>query len=117
MGGIALEQFEGQVTSLCATSSVVVGISTVAVGVTWLHLRAYLVDGSFVDTFYNDVSDRTAFALIKNERRIFGADNTGGWHWHPFEDPENHQPADQAVSFRDFLDRVEAWIKAKGSQR
>ena len=117
MGDIAPEQFESQVTSLCAASPIVVGISTVAAGVTWLHLRAYLVDGSFADTFYNDVSGRTAFALIKNQRRIFGADNTGGWHWHPFGDPDNHRPADGAVSFHDFLDQVEAWIKASGSQR
>jgi hypothetical protein len=39
---------------------------------------------------YNEFTRRTALVLIKNNQRIFGADNTGGWHLHPFADPSRH---------------------------
>src|SRR6266446_8239104 len=38
---------------------------------------------------------RTDFALIRNEQRIFGYDNLGGWHRHPAEDPRSHIPCDK----------------------
>ncbi len=91
MVDLTLETFEARVTSACAASPIVTGVSLVESGVTWLHLRAHLIDGSFVDAFYafyNEATGKTAFALIKDARRVFGADNRGGWHWHPFETPE-----------------------------
>ena len=104
---MTLEAFEAQVTSACAASKIVAGISTVASGITWIHLRAHLSDGSFADAFYNEATEKTAFALIKNERRIFGADNTGGWHWHPFDAPDSHEPSSDAIAFDQFLARIE----------
>ena len=109
---MTLEAFELQVTSACAESPIVVGVSVVASGVTWLNLRAHLTDGTFADAFYNEATGKTSFALIKDTRRIFGADNKGGWHWHLFDAPETHSPASDAVTFNDFLSRIEARLKA-----
>ncbi len=106
MADLTLEAFEAQVASACAASPVVAGVSTVASGVTWIRLRAHLTDGSFADAFHNEATGKTAFALIKDEKRVFGADNTGGWHWHPFESPESHVPASDAVTFEEFLRRI-----------
>ena len=64
MDGISLGEFESCITSACAYSPIIIGVSTIAVGVTWLRLRAYLEDGSFLDTFYNATTGKTAFALI-----------------------------------------------------
>jgi hypothetical protein len=111
MAGMTLETFETQVTSACAASLIVVGVSAVASGVTWLCLRAHFADGSFADAFFNEATGRTSFALIKAARRIFGADNTGGWHWHPFDAPETHIPTTEAVAFEDFLTRIEERLK------
>jgi len=112
MADMTLEAFEAEVSSACATSRIVVGISTVAAGVTWLHLRAHFADASFADAFCNEATGKTAFALIKDERRIFGADNKGGWHWHPFDAPETHTPSSDAITFKDFLSLIEAQPKA-----
>jgi hypothetical protein len=76
-------------------------------------LRAHLIDDSFTDAFYNEATGKTAFALIKNERRIFGADNEGGWHWHPFEAPETHMPAKTSITFDEFLKRIEEHFTAQ----
>ncbi len=56
---------------------------------TIVKIRIYLLkDNKFIDVFYNSYTSTTAYALIENEKRIFGVDNTGGWHIHPFDDPD-----------------------------
>lgn len=104
---MTLEQFELDVISACADSPAVTGIATLGAGLTWIHLRIYLAGGSFADAFYNQATGKTAFALIKAGERIFGADNTGGWHWHPFTDPTGHVPSSRAIIFREFLGQIE----------
>ncbi len=75
---MTLDEFENQVISACASSPAVMGVSVFGIGITWIRLRAYLADGSILDAFYNEMTRKTAFAVIKGEQRIFGADNTGG---------------------------------------
>jgi len=47
----------------------------------------------YLDIFYNVDTERKDFALIWKNRRIFGFDNLGGWHFHPYESPEQHVPS------------------------
>jgi hypothetical protein len=63
--------------------------------------------GGFVDAFYNERTGTTAFALIREGRRVFGADNTGGWHLHPRADPDRHTPLPGSMSFADFVSEIE----------
>lgn len=67
-----------------------------------LRSRIFLPDALFIDVFYNFETGKIAFALIKDENRIYGADNTGGWHEHPFDGPEKHIPC-EPMSIREFL--------------
>jgi hypothetical protein len=67
-----------------------------------------LAAGGFIDVFYNEQTGTTAFALIQQNRRVFGADNTGGWHVHPFRDPSLHIALSQLMSFVDFLAEIES---------
>lgn len=59
----------------------------------------------FIDVFYNSHTGTTAYSLIKNERRIFGADNTGGWHLHPKDKPDSHRKC-KPISFETFLKKA-----------
>ncbi|MCP4349989.1 MAG: hypothetical protein GY795_31300 [Desulfobacterales bacterium] len=43
---------------------------------TAVNIRITLTTGGFIDAFYNEQTGTTAFTLINQERRIFGADNT-----------------------------------------
>lgn len=52
-----------------------------------INLRVEVATGGFVDIFYNEETRTTAYALIRADRRVLGADNTGGWHVPPFDDP------------------------------
>lgn len=68
-----------------------------------INLRIELSIGGFVDAFHNEETGTTAFAWIHEGKRVFGADNSGGWHLHPFADPALHVPLPQAMAFPEFM--------------
>jgi hypothetical protein len=72
-----------------------------------LKIRISIIDDQFIDCFHSELSGCIAFALIKNSQRIFGADNTGGWHLHPFEDPSRHEPLNGPMSIMEFIQTIE----------
>jgi len=72
-----------------------------------ITIRVPLTVGGFVDAFHNQATGTTAFTAIQNDRRIFGADSTGGWHVHPFDDPSQHQALAAPMTFADFLAEME----------
>ena len=47
----------------------------------------------FLNVYYNEVTETIAFALIENEKRIWGIDKDRirDWHIHPLNDPEQHE--------------------------
>ncbi len=104
---MTVDEFEVQVISACAASPIVTSVAVIGIGITWLRLRAYLIDESFIEAFFNEATQKVAFARIQNGKRIFGADNTGGWHWHPLDAPEEHIHNEEAVSIHAFLRRIE----------
>jgi hypothetical protein len=81
---------------------------------TTIGIRVPLVIGGFIDAFFNEQTGTIAFALIQNDARIFGADNTGGWHLHPFENPETHQTLSSEMSFAEFVTAMEKYYSEKG---
>ena len=107
MAGMSAEEFERQVISICSASSAVRNMAVINLGLTWFNMRAYLIDESFVEIFYNQATGKTAFAQIRDEHRVFGADNKQGWHWHPYKDPHEHLSAVNEISFEEFLQQVE----------
>jgi hypothetical protein len=42
-------------------------------------IRFTIKPTDFIDLFYNSDTQTTSYTLIQNQKRIFGADNTGGW--------------------------------------
>ncbi|MCK4393927.1 hypothetical protein KAX17_13575 [Candidatus Bipolaricaulota bacterium] len=55
-----------------------------------IKLRLHITDEVFIDVYFNTDSGRLDFTTIKGERRVFGYDNAGGWHYHPVKDPNRH---------------------------
>lgn len=52
--------------------------------------RIYIAVSLFIDVFYATRTHKTSFAVVRKGKRIFGIDNLGGWHSHPFGRPERH---------------------------
>ncbi len=78
-----------------------------------LSVRVFLSDGSFVNAFHNAATGKTAFAWISKGKRLYGKDNAKrGWHLHPFDSPDNHQPCDE-VAFETFLHEIQTLRQTK----
>ena len=77
-----------------------------------VRMRIFLANRTFLDVYYSAKTGKTAFAQIKDDQRIFGADNTNAaWHWHPYEAPQSHVFSNIIITFDQFLQRVEKAIK------
>ena len=62
----------------------------------------------FLRFYYNEVTGTLAFALIKQEHRVWGIDfdNRRQWHVHPVEGPEKHMSIDP-LSVTDVINRLQ----------
>jgi hypothetical protein len=103
---LTLREAYRHIIDTSAQSPVVIGLEPILLEEPVLKLRVHLGASRFVDVFYNAETGKTSFALIKDGQRIFGADNTRGWHVHPFGSSERHCPCD-ATSFASILRQVE----------
>ncbi len=55
-----------------------------------LKVRFYIAVSFFVDIFYAARTQKVSFAVVQKGKRIFGIDNLGDWHSHPFGKTEEH---------------------------
>ena len=62
---------------------------------TRVKVRVQLHGNRFLDLFFREETERIDYALVSDQRRIYGIDNLGGWHEHPLEAPASHQPCDE----------------------
>ncbi len=111
MARMSLDEFERYVISAGSDSPAFKNVAVIRSGLMWSIIRAYLVNETFVDIFYNQVTGQTSFAQIHDNCRVFGADNKGGWHWHPLEDPLRHLVSDHEITFDEFLKAIEKNLK------
>jgi hypothetical protein len=108
MAPITAAQLLIELRQACHDSSVVNYVEERIIDIEVLHIRVHLEQPeTFINVFYNLATDKTAFALIQTGRRVYGVDNAkGGWHRHPFDDPDSHVPC-VPESFSGFLQAVE----------
>jgi len=78
--------------------------------VNFLKIRISFREKLFMDIYYNSVNNRTDYALIKDKKRIFGCDNVGEWHIHPFESPEEHRKCDEPT-VEEIFERIKKIIE------
>ena len=104
---MTLVEFEQQIFAVAMRSSICDIPAVRRLTSTSISLRVSIATGGFVDAFYNEQTDTMAFAFIREGQRLFGVDNTGGWHVHPFSDPARHDPLADPLSFAEFVDEIE----------
>jgi hypothetical protein len=68
---------------------------------------AFVDDALFLRFYFNEITDTTAFALIKERNRVWGMDfdNRRGWHRHPFGEPNKHVAVNVPV-FDQIMDEL-----------
>jgi len=108
MAGVSAAKFGENVEKVCADSKVVMRLEIINETTRQVRIRIFLVNRTLLDAYYSSRTGKTAFAQIKSNKRIFGADNSGtAWHWHPYEDPQRHEFTNREITFTEFLKRVE----------
>jgi len=100
-------EFSREAIRLCSEFSFIGGVEILLIDEPVAKIKAVINKDTFINIFYNAETSKYSFALIKNNKRIFGIDNTKRWHIHPFANPESHTEA-TAVDLLDFLRMVKA---------
>ncbi len=103
---MSIFEFSKEVIDTCALTDFVKDLEILIFDEPVAKLRAHIDKNTFIETFFNSDTGKYSFALIKNNTRIFGIDNTKDWHIHPFESPEAHLPF-HSISFKDFVEAIE----------
>jgi len=105
---VSISEFQHQIFKIAWSSSICDVPEVRRISPTSITIRVPItpVNFIFIEIFFNEQTDRVSFALIQEGQRIYGADNTGGWHIHPFDNPSNHKPIATAMSFQDFLNEI-----------
>jgi len=104
---VKLEEFVRTIFAVTERSSLCEVVVIIALDETTVKLRVLLYIDAYLDVYYNERNSTTAYAMIQNGARIFGADNANGWHYHPFDNPNSHVRLSQPVSFAEFLTMIE----------
>ncbi|MDL1971174.1 MAG: hypothetical protein LWW94_09475 [Candidatus Desulfofervidaceae bacterium] len=88
---------------LCSQYNFVKSIELLLLDEPVVKIKAIVDNTTFIHIFYNAETQKYSFALIRNNKRIFGADNTKQWHIHPLADPTSHQKS-APLDLKDFLE-------------
>ncbi|MEK6888035.1 MAG: hypothetical protein AABX14_03765 [Candidatus Aenigmatarchaeota archaeon] len=108
MARVAASEFSKEIIRICSESKIV-SIWDVKIHEDVVtKIRIFLVDKSFIEVYYNFETGKTSFAWIRNNKRVYGADNLEYWHFHPIEKPEEHIKSNE-ISFTQFLLNVEKY--------
>jgi len=73
---VTLAEFEQQIFAVALQSSICDIPAVRRLTSTAISLRVGIVSGGFVDAFFNEKTDTTAFAFARGGCRLFGVDNT-----------------------------------------
>jgi len=104
---MTLAEFERQIFAVAIDSSICDIPNVRYLTSTSISLRVSISLGGFIEAFYNERTGTMALALIREGQRVFGVDNTGGWHIHPFSDPARHDSLSTPMSFAEFVAQIE----------
>lgn len=106
----AVGEFSKDVIRICYASKIVKNWDVKLHEDVVARIRISLVDGSFIDIYHNVETEKISFAWIKDNKRVYGADNLDYWHTHPINDPRKHVKSEE-IDFKEFLLYVEKAIK------
>ena len=83
-----------------------------------LRTEAFILKGrvlfrirGFLEIYFKEQTQTLAVAWIEEDRRTWGVDrdNLRGWHRHPFENPESHQPIPAVTMSEIIREFVGVW--------
>lgn len=98
-------EFSRQTIAVCAKYGFIHEIEIQLLDEPVAKIKAIIDSNTLISIFYNAETYKYSYALIRENKRIFGADNARNWHIHPFESPDSHIESSE-MSLSDFLDTL-----------
>lgn len=77
-----------------------------------MEIRAYLDEATFIEVYANAITGKRSLTLISKGERLSGYNNYKFWHYHPFNNTDDHIPCSEPTiglilsSFKDVLDNM-----------
>ncbi|NIO68263.1 MAG: hypothetical protein GTN71_04215 [Anaerolineae bacterium] len=62
---------------------------------TIFEARAWLDEETFIEVYFNSLTERKNYALVCRQQRVMGYDNYKFWHRHPFGEAQEHIPCNE----------------------
>jgi hypothetical protein len=62
---------------------------------TIFEARAWLDEETFIEVYFNSLTERKNYALVHRRQRVMGYDNYKFWHRHPFGEAQEHIPCSE----------------------
>lgn len=107
------DEFASRIIDLCTQFDIVKDYSLDIYENVIVKSRIYLDEG-FIQVYRNFDTEKTAFAWLIDQERVYGADNTGEWHIHPYQDSSKHVKS-SPIKLEEFLKNVKTILsKRKG---
>ena len=112
----ATDELERQMHTAGARFRIFQRITTLVKGDEALKIRFFIRPRFFVQVYADAFTGTRNFALIMDERRIYGRDcqRCRNWHRHPFDQPDAHNtsPAgSRPVGVEEFLEEVQEIVE------
>jgi len=81
--------------------------------------RIFLENNFFLQVYFNARTETIAFALIKEEKRVWGIDfdSIRGWHLHPVENPDDHVIIEPKTIREIIVHLTKAWDGVAGQKK
>ncbi len=98
---------------LCSKYDFIKSIEILLLDEPVVKIKATVDDKTFISIFYNASTQKHSFAVIRDNKRIFGVDNTRNWHIHPFKNPDSHKdtkPLDLSDFFEILYKEKNRWL-------
>jgi hypothetical protein len=73
-----------------------------------LEARVEIDEETFVNVYFNALTNRKSYALIFRGERVMGYNNYKFWHYHPFGSPEKHVRCQEPKVGKVFKEMKEA---------
>lgn len=69
--------------------------------------RIELDDQTFISVYFNALTGKTSYALVRQGQRVAGYDNYKFWHYHPPGEVDRHQPYDEPTPEEAIVSLIE----------
>jgi len=79
---------------------------------TIFEAKVWLDEETFIEVYFNSLTERKNYTLVRHQQRVMGYDNYQFWHRHPFGEAQKHIPCNEPA-FEEVIAEMREVVKLK----